>query len=109
MELDFSRQLHFFLALLPEIILCAWAMVVLLAGVSGKHRPEATADEPGDPSDPWLIRSSTIRDTQHDRRCPMSAVYLFESLRGPRFDEEFVAVAAVAEDRAARDARIVDP
>lgn len=48
MELDFSRQLHYWWALLPEIILCAWGMVVLIAGVSGKHKPSARA-EGGDP------------------------------------------------------------
>jgi NADH-quinone oxidoreductase subunit N len=49
MELDFSRQLHFFWALLPEIILCVWGMAVLVAGVSGRHRKGA-ATEGGDPS-----------------------------------------------------------
>ena len=38
MELDFSRQLHFFWALLPEIVLCTSGMVVLIAGVSGKYK-----------------------------------------------------------------------
>jgi NADH-quinone oxidoreductase subunit N len=41
MELDFSRQLHYWWALLPEIVLCAWGMVVLVVGVSGKHREHA--------------------------------------------------------------------
>lgn len=51
MELDFSRQLHFFWALLPEIVLCVWGMVVLVAGVSGKHRPGRKAEPTsGDPS-----------------------------------------------------------
>ncbi|MDA0328762.1 MAG: NADH-quinone oxidoreductase subunit N [Gemmatimonadetes bacterium] len=49
MELDFSRQLHFWWALLPEIILCAWGMVVLIAGVSGKHK-KGGAEEGGDPT-----------------------------------------------------------
>ena len=49
MELDFSRQLHYWWALLPEIILCGWGMVVLLTGVSGKHRRSAGV-EGGDPS-----------------------------------------------------------
>ncbi len=47
MELDFSRNLDYVWALLPEIVLCAWGMVVLIAGVSGKHRPgreRTTAD-----------------------------------------------------------------
>jgi len=38
-SLDFSRQLDYVWALLPEIVLCAWAMLVLVAGVSGRHRP----------------------------------------------------------------------
>jgi len=49
MELDFSRQLHYWWALMPEIILCGWGMVVLVAGVSGKHKPGADV-EGGDPS-----------------------------------------------------------
>ncbi|MDG2282997.1 MAG: hypothetical protein P8L45_07730, partial [Longimicrobiales bacterium] len=49
MELDFSRQLHYFWALMPEMILCAWGMVVLIAGVSGKHKDPETATT-GDPS-----------------------------------------------------------
>ncbi len=51
MELDFSRQLHYWWALLPEIVLCAWGMIVLIAGVSGKHRaPAAGGEGGGDPS-----------------------------------------------------------
>lgn len=49
MELDFSRQLHYFWALMPEMILCVWGMVVLIAGVSGKHKDPETASS-GDPS-----------------------------------------------------------
>ncbi|MDH3207997.1 MAG: NADH-quinone oxidoreductase subunit N, partial [Gemmatimonadota bacterium] len=49
MELDFSRQLHFFWALLPEIILCGWGMVVLVTGVSGRFKEEANTST-GDPS-----------------------------------------------------------
>lgn len=45
MQLDFSRQLHFFWALLPEIVLCGWAMVVLITGVSGRFKK---GDEDGD-------------------------------------------------------------
>jgi NADH-quinone oxidoreductase subunit N len=37
MTLDFSTNLHYFWALLPEIILCAWGIGVLLQGVSGKR------------------------------------------------------------------------
>jgi NADH-quinone oxidoreductase subunit N len=52
MELDFSRQLHYWWALMPEIVLCVWGMVVLIAGVSGKHarRDDEGDDEGGDPS-----------------------------------------------------------
>ncbi len=49
MELDFSRQLHYVWALLPEIVLCASAMVVLVTGVSGKHR-EGAREKGGDPT-----------------------------------------------------------
>ncbi|MGY8777881.1 MAG: hypothetical protein ACKVIN_07135, partial [Longimicrobiales bacterium] len=49
MELDFSRQLHFFFALMPEMILCVWGMGVLVAGVSGKHKPGVEQDS-NDPS-----------------------------------------------------------
>jgi NADH-quinone oxidoreductase subunit N len=37
MELDFSSQAHFLLAFLPEIILCVFGMIVLLAGVWNKE------------------------------------------------------------------------
>ena len=37
MELDFSRNLHYVWALLPEIVVCVGAMVVLLVGVSGQR------------------------------------------------------------------------
>ena len=37
MTLDFSRSLHYWWALLPEIVLCIAGMAVLIAGVSGKH------------------------------------------------------------------------
>jgi NADH-quinone oxidoreductase subunit N len=49
MELDFSRQLHFFWALLPEIVLCVFGMVVLVTGVSGKYK-DADKAPSGDPS-----------------------------------------------------------
>jgi NADH-quinone oxidoreductase subunit N len=49
-ELDFSRQLHYWWALLPEIVLCAWGMVVLVAGVSGKHARTSEEQVGGDPS-----------------------------------------------------------
>ncbi len=41
MQLDFSRQLHYFWALIPEIILCGWAIFVLLAGVWRTEAPES--------------------------------------------------------------------
>ena len=44
MELDFSRSLHYFWALMPEMILCAWGMVVLLAGVSRSLKEAAEAE-----------------------------------------------------------------
>ena len=50
MELDFSRQLHYVWALLPEIILCSWGMLVLVAGVSGKHRPGNQEAKSADPN-----------------------------------------------------------
>ncbi len=49
MELDFSRQLHYVWALLPEIILCVWGMGVLITGVSGTYRSGDEAGE-GDPT-----------------------------------------------------------
>jgi len=49
MTLDFSRQLHYVWALLPEIVLCAWGMGVLVAGVTGRHSPKRRSTE-GDPS-----------------------------------------------------------
>jgi hypothetical protein len=43
MELDFSAQSHFLFALVPEIILCIWGMLVLIVGVwrngEGEGRP----------------------------------------------------------------------
>ena len=46
MTLDFSSQLHYVWALLPEIVLCAWGMGILVAGVSGRYRP-GRAEEAG--------------------------------------------------------------
>jgi len=37
MELRFATNLDYLWALLPEVVLCAWGMVVLMAGVSGSH------------------------------------------------------------------------
>jgi len=44
MELDFSRNLHYVWALLPEIIVCIGAMVVLLTGVSGRRARDASEE-----------------------------------------------------------------
>jgi proton-translocating NADH-quinone oxidoreductase chain N len=52
-SLDFSRQLDYVWALLPEIVLCVWAMLVLVAGVSGRHRPH-----PADGTDDETARST---------------------------------------------------
>jgi NADH-quinone oxidoreductase subunit N len=49
MTLDFSRNLHYVWALLPEITLTVWAMLVLISGVTGKHRPGSNPDGEGDP------------------------------------------------------------
>jgi NADH-quinone oxidoreductase subunit N len=49
MELDFTSQLHYFWALLPEIVLCTFGMVVLVAGVSGKYK-DADRAPSGDPN-----------------------------------------------------------
>ena len=38
MIIDFSRQLHYVWALLPEIILCICSMVILVVGVTGRYR-----------------------------------------------------------------------
>ncbi len=49
MQLDFSRQLHYVWALLPEIILCVFAMGVLMAGVTGRRDPRNNGgDEAGE-------------------------------------------------------------
>jgi NADH-quinone oxidoreductase subunit N len=51
MQLDFTRDLHYLWALLPESLLCLWGMGVLVLGVTGKHaeRPGAE-DAPQPPS-----------------------------------------------------------
>lgn len=49
MTLDFSRSLHYWWALLPEIVLCIAGMVVLIAGVSGRHS-RAAREQGGDAS-----------------------------------------------------------
>jgi hypothetical protein len=42
MELDFATNVDYLWALLPEIVLCVWGMIVLVAGVWG------SGDERGD-------------------------------------------------------------
>ena len=50
MELDFSHQAHFIVALAPEIVLSVWGIVILLVGVS-----PGRVDGPGPSSDlGWL-------------------------------------------------------
>jgi NADH-quinone oxidoreductase subunit N len=49
MELDFSRTLHYWWALLPEIVLCVWGIGVLIAGVSKRHKSTGE-DSTGDPT-----------------------------------------------------------
>ena len=44
MSLDYTSNLDYLWALLPEFILCGWAMVVLLMGVSGKRSAGRTED-----------------------------------------------------------------
>ncbi len=48
MTLDFSRNLHYLWALLPETILCAWGLLVLLRGV------RESASEADAPALAWL-------------------------------------------------------
>ncbi len=46
MQLDFSSQGHYLIALLPELVLCTFAMIVLVAGVADRTRnsPDRVAD-----------------------------------------------------------------
>jgi len=46
MELDFSHQAHFIVALAPEIILSVWGMIILLVGVNPRRSegPGASAE-----------------------------------------------------------------
>ncbi|HSG49717.1 MAG TPA: proton-conducting transporter membrane subunit, partial [Longimicrobiales bacterium] len=44
MVLDYTTNLHYFWALLPEFLLCGWGMVILLMGVSGKRDPRKGGD-----------------------------------------------------------------
>jgi NADH-quinone oxidoreductase subunit N len=51
MELDFSRSLDYWWALLPEILLCVWGIVVLIVGVSRKPAGAGGSEpEAGDPT-----------------------------------------------------------
>ena len=50
MELDFSNQAHFIVALAPEIILAVWGIVILMVGVSSRR-----SEGPGESLDlGWL-------------------------------------------------------
>ena len=65
MIIDFSRQLHYVWALLPEIILCVSGMVILVVGVTGKYREAHLAVEgelePGRSDDlGWLALLSLL-------------------------------------------------
>ena len=44
MVLDYTTNLHYFWALLPEFILCGWGMFILILGVSGKRDPRSGGD-----------------------------------------------------------------
>ena len=44
MELDFSNQAHFIVALAPEIILSVWGIAILLIGVSRPDGPRTSSD-----------------------------------------------------------------
>ena len=46
MQLDFSNQAHFLIALAPEFVLSVWGMVILMLGVSRRQRsnPDAATD-----------------------------------------------------------------
>ena len=59
MELDFSSQAHFLVALAPEIVLCGWGIVVLLTGVSGRRGMDQRSGRR-----PWMalpVRDSRCR------------------------------------------------
>ena len=49
MELDFSRGVDYWWALLPEIVLCVWGIGVLIAGVSKRYK-QTRQDIAGDPT-----------------------------------------------------------
>jgi NADH-quinone oxidoreductase subunit N len=49
MDLDFTHGVHYWWALLPEIVLCIWGTGVLLAGVSKRHKAVGE-DQTGDPT-----------------------------------------------------------
>ncbi|HSH75491.1 MAG TPA: NADH-quinone oxidoreductase subunit N [Longimicrobiales bacterium] len=56
MELDFSRSIDYWWALLPEIILCVWGIAILIAGVSRNPR----AGQQAGPGDPTLSREADV-------------------------------------------------
>ncbi|HLL47909.1 MAG TPA: NADH-quinone oxidoreductase subunit N, partial [Longimicrobiaceae bacterium] len=54
--LDYSRQVHYFWALLPEIVLALWAMLVLMVDVFQK----GNRSEPSRPIIPWLSLAGLV-------------------------------------------------
>ena len=56
MELDFSSQAHYLVALLPEIVLSGWGIVILLMGAGNRHSMnERSAADLG-----WLALSGIL-------------------------------------------------
>jgi NADH-quinone oxidoreductase subunit N len=55
-ELDLTRASSYWLALLPEIVLCAWAMLVLLVDVAQK----GNRSEPSRPAIGWLALAGIV-------------------------------------------------
>jgi len=56
MELDFHTQAHYLFALLPEIVLSIWGMVLLIAGVTNRMK-----EDPDAPSHlGWLALSGVV-------------------------------------------------
>jgi hypothetical protein len=53
-QLDLTRASSYWLALLPEIVLCAWAMLVLIVDVAQK----GNRSEPSRPGIGWRWRGS---------------------------------------------------
>ena len=61
MSLDFATNLDYVWALLPEIVLCVWGMVVLLTGVSEPHRDTGEAGPKAHPDNlGWLAFAGVL-------------------------------------------------